>query len=1131
MRCIHCLLFAGCLLLVLLTLHDSAGAQEPPSCPFLVDSQGTIGVDEVTHTSIQDAIDDLPNPGPCLVTVKPGTYVESVLISEANTLAESEGERIVIMADVAIADEKKVIVTPPDLGGEAYTYAFKVERSRFITIKSFDMRGAREAVVLRGQGGKNGNEDIVLDSNDIHDNGAGSHRGAIEIGRNSSRTWVVNNLIRDNAGNGVLVEGSGSPPDDTVYLVNNTVLRNGWNGLRVTRKRVVFLINNLIVGNGTADVPEGQFEETDTDAGRWGLFRESAGGKGVLQQTTLLRNMFYRNGEGKPADHGGDIANTERVFEDGTDNGNYTTTGSEAPAPAVIACTFPDCSGATDLTAIFVDPAADFRLATDSPAIDRGLDSLELNGRERVPVVDFEGETRPQDGTGDGIEVTDIGYDEATEVVAAFRAIADCSPTSGVGPLQVRYRTRGEFSGGSIVRYRWDFESDGTFDTSDAVPQDFLRTYEETGIIVSLLEVTNNFGETATDTCTITVAAGEPVALADVDPSNGPVPLTVTFTGTGFKAGGQIVLHSYDFDGDGVFDFETGDIGSPQPESITFFVNHATCGSANQINFFLNGALILAANGTVGCVCNTSEPAFTVTDPAALANWISGGANTLRVDWGSSVTIGYVRAELDPGDPVCIFDVLSTGNCANRNLCNGHVFGGSRSAPADSGITRSTVEHTYDAVGNYDAVFQVTDDEGKTASASAASTSVRVGLAGTPIVRASASPTAGKAPLAVTFGGTAEDDGTIVLWEWDFNGDGTFDHSSPMSPVVKFTYTDAGVFVAALRATDDSGLSSVDLVGISLGLTATLSIPDDTFDPSVGEAVEIRTSISAAVPVRIFLTAENRSVVRTLVDEERAAGGYQDFWDGRDDSGEILPQAPYFAILEYDVGGETERIDLTDSTGGLRYNPSRNSLPRVFRPLEDDLLRINFTIPSNRGASEILAFIGLFRVDTRFVTLLEREPLGVGTHTIYWDGTAATGGIAKPPPGDQFLFGIFGFTLPDNAIMLQRAPVLSNVSVDPNFFNPSTPDFITTADPDTIITYDVNKTADVALTVTNLDTGVTIRTVSQLNVSPGTHTIAWDGHASDGRFADSGTYRLVLRATDSVGSASLARFALVRVFH
>lgn len=164
--------------------------------------------------------------------------------------------------------------------------------------------------------------------------------------------------------------------------------------------------------------------------------------------------------------------------------------------------------------------------------------------------------------------------------------------------------------------------------------------------------------------------------------------------------------------------------------------------------------------------------------------------------------------------------------------------------------------------------------------------------------------------------------------------------------------------------------------------------------------------------------------------------------------------------------------------------------------------------------------------------MIERVPFGVGAHTIFWDGTAPSGGIANPPPGDRFLYGAFAFELPDNAIMLETAPTISDLSVAPNYFDPATPDCLTPADPEAVMTYTLDKMADVELVVTNLQTGVDIRTVVEPTVAPGIGlTIAWDGHADDGRFADKGDYRLTLRAVDANGGVSVARFALVRVFY
>jgi PKD repeat protein len=83
----------------------------------------------------------------------------------------------------------------------------------------------------------------------------------------------------------------------------------------------------------------------------------------------------------------------------------------------------------------------------------------------------------------------------------------------------------------------------------------------------------------------------------------------------------------------------------------------------------------------------------------------------------------------------------------------------------------------------------------------------------TPEAIASASPKSGQAPLTVWF--TAEydesDDGNRIKYEWDFQGDGTFDDNGPE---VKFTYFQEGTYVAILKVTDQDGLTDTDEISI-----------------------------------------------------------------------------------------------------------------------------------------------------------------------------------------------------------------------------------------------------------------------------------------------------------------------------
>ena len=87
-------------------------------------------------------------------------------------------------------------------------------------------------------------------------------------------------------------------------------------------------------------------------------------------------------------------------------------------------------------------------------------------------------------------------------------------------------------------------------------------------------------------------------------------------------------------------------------------------------------------------------------------------------------------------------------------------------------------------------------------------------------VTAQATPESGPVPLPVLFSALVE--GEAALYEWDFDGDGTYDFASPTSPSTIYTYSEVGVFDATLRATGASGKTVLSTVTITAtpGLTA-----------------------------------------------------------------------------------------------------------------------------------------------------------------------------------------------------------------------------------------------------------------------------------------------------------------------
>jgi flagellar hook assembly protein FlgD len=273
---------------------------------------------------------------------------------------------------------------------------------------------------------------------------------------------------------------------------------------------------------------------------------------------------------------------------------------------------------------------------------------------------------------------------------------------------------------------------------------------------------------------------------------------------------------------------------------------------------------------------------------------------------------------------------------------------------------------------------------------------------------------------------------------------------------------------------------------------------------------------------------QSGNIVRTLVDETRAPGTYSDPWDGLDDGGNLLPKGPYYAVLEYDFFGEVRTIDLTNTTGGSRSSPPRTTIPSSFSPFAGQPLTIDFTL--NR-ASEVLAFIGRFRVNTRLVTFLNRDPLGKGTHRITWNGDLAEGQLIHPPSGDRFLFGIFAYSLPSNAIYVRSGAHPSDLSVAPPIFDPSghvddqgTPER-------SAITFSLNKSADVELIVNDATTGSVVATRAYTGLTSGQNAVFWDGRDDNGVFVAPGRYRIGIAAIDNTGYKSLKIYAVQRIYY
>lgn len=285
-------------------------------------------------------------------------------------------------------------------------------------------------------------------------------------------------------------------------------------------------------------------------------------------------------------------------------------------------------------------------------------------------------------------------------------------------------------------------------------------------IAVQPVDAENNAGERS-NPCTL---SGNLPPVAEIIPSVdfGVAPLTVDFNATGSgDPDGAIVKYEWDYDGDGVWDEDTG--GTPY--------GHYTYTSPGTFYAILkvtdDGGLIDTATATIEVTTDGNIPptadivATPDHGPLPLEVWLDANLS-------SDLDGVIVNHEWD--------------------------FEGDGIWDDESGGT-AWIYHTYDAAGEYYPAVRVTDNGGLT---NVDSCYVGVTVNEAPVAEYEFWATG--APYEIDFDAweSFDSDGEILLYEWDFDDDGTYDFSDP-EQYATHGYGTAGTFQCRLRVTDDRG--------------------------------------------------------------------------------------------------------------------------------------------------------------------------------------------------------------------------------------------------------------------------------------------------------------------------------------
>jgi len=136
--------------------------------------------------------------------------------------------------------------------------------------------------------------------------------------------------------------------------------------------------------------------------------------------------------------------------------------------------------------------------------------------------------------------------------------------------------------------------------------------------------------------------------------------------------------------------------------------------------------------------------------------------------------------------------------------------------------SKEKIIHTYYTPGSYDTTLIVTDSSGAQASDTIKITVEEQTLPNEPPnANAAVEPLNAFTNEEIFFNGTGEDnDGWIILYDWDFDGDGISDWFSNTTGFTKFAYNTSGIYNPVFWVTDNDYESASDSVRVTIELKA-----------------------------------------------------------------------------------------------------------------------------------------------------------------------------------------------------------------------------------------------------------------------------------------------------------------------
>jgi flagellar hook assembly protein FlgD len=327
-----------------------------------------------------------------------------------------------------------------------------------------------------------------------------------------------------------------------------------------------------------------------------------------------------------------------------------------------------------------------------------------------------------------------------------------------------------------------------------------------------------------------------------------------------------------------------------------------------------------------------------------------------------------------------------------------------------------------------------------------------------------------------------------------------------------------GVYTFRLRVYDRAGnvtttrlVVTIDNVRITNADAANVF-----FDPAAGSTAITfglnKTSDLTLTISPVTVTADaagNLSVslgtvpIRTI-SQHASPGAISIPWDGRDNSGTVVPNASYvFRILARSDLGRTNAYDPSYVPGLV--NSTSNSISTNFSFQANDPIAITYNLYAP-------AYVGLGLASPVSGNIFAGTPREAGVHTEYWNG--------RVPSTHQVIYGPFQLNLltqvmPENAIAVnhQTPAIIGSLQTESYLITPTYSEV-------SVIYYTLQRRANVTLWLLDPN-GNSISLLDQSGQAAGSYSFEWNGWVDSASVAAvAGDYEVHLDVTDSITGGS-----------